>query len=212
MSDIEILYQDDHLAIVNKPPGLLVVNAPGRKGLNLVDRLRRQLGGYVEAVHRLDEDTTGAIVVARDAHGRTALERVFRTHVAERTYLALLTNAPSPPAGRIDARLAPDDGGIMRVVPRGGETAVTHYESIERRDRCTLVLCRLETGRRNQIRAHLAALGCPVAGDRKYGYRKRPGERFERVMLHSWRLAFRHPLLGQEIDVTAVPPERQLKP
>jgi 23S rRNA-/tRNA-specific pseudouridylate synthase len=82
---------------------------------------------------------------------------------------------------------------------------VTHYESIGRRGRCTLLLCRLETGRRNQIRAHLAALGCPLAGDRKYGFRARGDERFPHVMLHSWRLRFLHPVTGCELAVEAPP-------
>lgn len=211
MADIEVLHLDEFLAIVNKPAGVLVVNAPGRRGPTLVDRMRRQLGGYVEPVHRLDEDTTGAIALARSPEGRSALEGVFRRHAAERVYLALTTAAPSPPAGRIESQLKADDGGVMRVVPAGGERAVTHYETVERRGRCTLVRCELETGRRNQIRAHLAALGCPVAGDRKYGYRRRADERFGRVMLHAWRLALRHPILGNEVDVTAVAPEPDLR-
>lgn len=212
MEPILVLYADDHLVVVDKPQGVLVVTAPGRRQLTLVDLLRRQLGGMVEAVHRLDEDTTGAIALARDQAGRTGMEGVFRGHTAEREYLALVTAAPSPPAGRIEAQLREDPAGVMRVVPRGGERAITHYETIERRGRCTLLRCRLETGRRNQIRAHLAALGSPVVGDRKYGYRRRADESFPRVMLHSWRLAFRHPVTGIEVDVTAAPRESELKP
>ena len=152
------------------------------------------------------------MVLARDDAGREGLLDMFRRHVIERRYLALVMAAPSPPAGRIDARLQEDDAGVMRVVQRGGEKAVTHYEARERRGRCTLVECRLETGRRNQIRAHLAALGCAVAGDRKYGYRRRPGESFSRVMLHSWRVGFRHPVTGVDVDVTAPAPEPELRP
>jgi 23S rRNA pseudouridine1911/1915/1917 synthase len=100
----------------------------------------------------------------------------------------------------------------MRVVPRGGQHAVTTYESLARRGRFTLVRCRLETGRRNQIRAHMSAIGCPVAGDRKYGFRARAGEKFDRPLLHSWRLAFRHPLLDIEVAVEAPPPDPLLAP
>ncbi|MCA8948753.1 MAG: RluA family pseudouridine synthase [Planctomycetes bacterium] len=212
MVDVPLLYEDAHLAIVDKPANVLVVTAPGRREPTLVDLLRRQLGGVVEAVHRLDEQTTGAIVVARDAAGRAGMEALFRRHAVERDYLALVTAAPSPPAGSVESQLREDAGGVMRVVPRGGERAVTHYETLCRRDRCTLVRCRLETGRRNQIRAHFAAMGCPIAGDRKYGYRRRADEAFARVMLHSWRVAFRHPVTGQQIAVEAPPPEPELQP
>jgi len=209
---IEVLFADDHLVVVAKPGGLLVVPAPGRRQPTLVDLLRRQLGGRIDAVHRLDEETTGAIVLVRDEPTRTAMEQLFRRHDVERRYLALVAATPSPAAGTISARLSEDAEGVMRVVPRGGESAVTHYETRERRGRCALVECWLETGRRNQIRAHLAALGCPVAGDRKYGYRRRPGESFARVMLHSWRIAFRHPATGARVDVVASPAEPELQP
>lgn len=211
LPEIPVLYCDDHLVIVDKPAGLLVVHAPGRRKPTLVDRVRSQLGGRVDAVHRLDEATTGVLVMARDDAGRAGMEELFRRHAIERRYLALLAAAPAPPAGRIEARLREGDDGVMRVVTHGGETAITHYETRERRGRCTLVECRLETGRRNQIRAHLAAMGCPVVGDRKYGYRRRKGESFTRVMLHSWQLAFRHPVLGTEVTVSVPPPERDLR-
>lgn len=140
------------------------------------------------------------------------MEALLRAHAVERTYLALCSAAPSPPAGRIESQLREDEGGVMRVVTRGGERAVTHYETIERRGRCTLVRCRLETGKRNQIRAHLAALGCPIAGDRKYGYRRRDGEVFARTMLHSHRIAFAHPVTGVRVESEAVPAENDMRP
>ncbi|MCA8978241.1 MAG: RluA family pseudouridine synthase [Planctomycetes bacterium] len=205
-----MLFQDDHLVIVDKPRGVLVVSAPGRRQPTLVDILRGQVGGRIDAVHRLDEDTTGVLVLVRDDASRSGMEDLFRRHAIERRYLALITAAPTPPAGCIEARLREDEAGVMRVVARGGETAITHYESRERRGRCTLVECWLETGRRNQIRAHMAALGCPVAGDRKYGYRSRPGESFSRTMLHSWRIAFRHPVTGNDVTASCEAPEPDL--
>jgi 23S rRNA pseudouridine1911/1915/1917 synthase len=211
MADVPILHRDDRLVVVDKPAGILVVPAPGRRGETLVDRLTRQLGHRVFAVHRLDEDTTGAMVFALDDEARAALEELFRRHAVTRDYLALASAAPSPPSGRIESQLAEGDDGVVRVVTRGGQRAVTHYETIARRGRCTLVRCRLETGKRNQIRAHLAALGCPIAGDRKYGFRARADERFPRVMLHSWRLRLPHPLRDGEVVVEA-PPEALLAP
>lgn len=211
MAEIAVLYGDEHLVVIDKPAGLLTVPAPGRAPANVVDLLRKQLGRQLFAVHRLDEDTSGALMLAASEPARTALDGMFRSHTIERLYLALLTRTPSPPAGRIEARLREVDG-TMRVVQRGGEVAITHYEVLGRRGRACLVQCRLETGRRNQIRVHMAELGCPLAGDRKYGYRQRPGDEFRRVMLHSWRLAFEHPITGAHVGVEAVAPEAELRP
>lgn len=212
MSSLPVLHRDDHLVVVDKPSGMLVVPAPGRNEPTVVDVATRQFRRPVQAVHRLDEDTTGALVLAFDDATRVAMEAMFRDHVVSREYLALASSAPSPAAGRIEANLAEGADGIVRVVQRGGQRAVTHYTTLERRGRCTLLSCRLETGKRNQIRVHLAALGCPLAGDRKYGYRARTGERFPRVMLHSWRLRFVHPILGTEVAVSAAPAEVELRP
>lgn len=209
---VTILHRDDHLVVVDKPAGVLVVPAPGRKGPTVVDLVATGLGSQVHAVHRLDEETTGALVLALDQDTRAGMEGLFREHAVERVYLALLASAPSPPAGRVESRLRDGPDGIVRVVATGGERAVTHYETLDRRGRCCLVSCRLETGRRNQIRVHMAALGCPVAGDRKYGFRARPGEVFRRVMLHSWRLRFRHPVNGGTVAVVAAPAEAELQP
>jgi len=212
MPIVPILHRDEHLVVVDKPAGFLVVPAPGRGGRTVVDLISKQLGVRAQAVHRLDEETTGALVLALDAAARAGMEELFRVHAVERAYLALVAAVPSPPSGRIESRLREGTDGIVRVVPSGGERAVTHYETLDRRGRCSLVLCRLETGRRNQIRAHMAALGCPVAGDRKYGFRPRPDESFRRVMLHSWRLSFRHPLTGLAVDVETGPSEPELRP
>jgi RluA family pseudouridine synthase len=212
MAAVPILFADAHLVVVDKPPFALVVPAPGRRGPTVVDRLAEQLGQAVFAVHRLDEETTGLLVLALDAAGKAGMERLFRDHAVARDYLALASAAPSPPAGRIESQLREDAAGVVRVVPRGGERAITHYETLVRRGRCALVHCRLETGRRNQIRAHFAALDCPLAGDRKYGFRARQGEKFGRVMLHSWRLQFRHPVLGTEVRVECLPAEPDLQP
>lgn len=212
MRPVPLVHQDDRIVIVAKPPGILVVPAPGRRDAALVDVLTRQLGRRVQAVHRIDEDTTGVLAFALDDEARVAMEALFRRHAIERDYVALLCAAPSPPAGRIESNLREGADGVVRVVTRGGEIAVTHYETLGRRGRCTLVKCRLETGRRNQIRAHMAALGCPVVGDRKYGYRPRADEHFARVMLHSWRMRFVHPILGGTIDVSVLPDEAELRP
>ena len=175
MAAIPILHQDDHLLVVHKPASVLVVNAPGRRGKTVLDLLADQLGARVYAVHRLDEGTTGALVIALTEAGRDAMDPLFREHAVQREYLALVSGRPSPAAGRIESQLREQDG-MVRVVSHGGQLAITDYETLDRRGRLTLVCCRLATGRRNQIRVHMQALGCPIAGDRKYGYRARGDE------------------------------------
>ncbi len=208
---IRILHEDDHLLVVDKPAGLLVVPADQKSGPTLLDRLAAELGYPVLAVHRIDEGTTGAIVVARTDAARVAMEPLFREHLVQRSYLALVSGTPSPSAGIIKSQLD-ESGDVVHVVQRGGRTAITRYAILARRGRMSLVHCQLETGRRNQIRAHMKALGCPLAGDRKYGFRARPGESFPRPMLHSWRLQFRHPMLGTEVRVEVSPIEPALRP
>lgn len=210
--EVPVLHRDDHLLVVDKPDGVLVVPAAGRPEPCLVDLLTQQLGQRVFAVHRLDEDTTGCIAFALDEHSRGALEATFRDHAAVRDYLALTTAVPSPESGCIESQLEEGADGVVRVVRRGGKRAVTHYEALARNGRGSLVRCRLETGRRNQIRVHLAALGCPVAGDRKYGYRARAGERFGRVMLHSWSLSVPHPVTAAMVEVSCDARESELRP
>jgi 23S rRNA pseudouridine1911/1915/1917 synthase len=210
MTSVPIVHRDGHIVIVDKPVGVLVVPAPTRSSRTLLDLVAEQLDQPVHAVHRLDEDTSGAIAFALTEEARQAMELLFRAHSIGRDYVALLTSAPSPPAGKIESLLREGDDGIVRVVTSGGVRAVTHYETVARREHGTLVRCRLETGRRNQIRVHMAALGCPIIGDRKYGLRSRAGG-FRRVMLHSWRMQFRHPLLGTAVDVTVTPSEPALR-
>jgi len=209
--EVNIVWQDEHLLVVDKPAGVLVVQAPGRRAPTVVDLAGSQLGQTLFPVHRLDEDTTGALVIARTPAARAGMEALFEKHDLERSYLALVTGTPNPRAGRIESQLLERDGRV-EVVARGGQKAITDYEVLDRRGRGALVRCTLHTGRRNQIRAHLAALGCPVAGDRKYGWRARGNEHPSRVLLHSWRIAFRHPVTGADVRVEVEPPEAELRP
>jgi 23S rRNA pseudouridine1911/1915/1917 synthase len=140
------------------------------------------------------------------------LEDLFRSHRVERVYLALLSAMPNPPAGRIESAVDVGDDGIVRSVAAGhGTRAVTEYRAVARRGGCTLVECRLETGRRNQIRVHMAELGCPIAGDRKYGFRGWAGQRWRRPMLHAWRIGLLHPITGDRLELESTPEERELR-
>ena len=203
---IRILHDDDHLVAIDKPPRMLVVPAPGRSKPTVVDVVQQQLGARLYAVHRLDEDTTGVLFLARTPLARSRLEAAFRNHEIERIYLALVQRMPSPAAGRIESRLRENSVGVVESVTRGpGQRAVTHYSTLRRDGSRVLVECRPETGRRNQIRVHLAELGCPVVGDRKYG--ERSGPRNRGLMLHSWCAGLDHPVAGHRVEVCAdVPP------
>jgi len=213
MSKIEILHSDPHLLVVNKPPGMLVVAAPGRRATTLVDVLSRQLGARVYPVHRLDEGTTGVLMLARSVEAQEKLAEIFRSHRIERIYLALLTAVPTPPAGRIESYLLEDSRGVLHSVNKkqGGKRAVSEYRVLERRGRHALVECRLETGRRNQIRAHMAELGCPVVGDRKYGFRGKGVDGVSRPLLHACRLRLEHPFGGEPILVDCPAAESELR-
>ncbi|MEZ5966530.1 MAG: RNA pseudouridine synthase [Planctomycetota bacterium] len=199
------------MLVVDKPAGVLVVPAPGRRGATVVDLVSRSSGARVRAVHRLDVDTSGVLVLARTDASETWLEAVFREHRAERTYLALVGRTPSPPAGRIESRLIVGKDGIVRSVPRGGEVAITDYRVVGRRGGDVLVECKLQTGRRNQIRVHMHDLGCPLCGDRKYGWRARPGSTaFPRVMLHAERIVLPRADGRPSLDVAVDAPEAAL--
>ncbi len=209
---VTILLSDESIVVIDKVAGLLAVPAPGRSGPCAVDLVGRAVGDRVYPVHRLDEETSGALLFARNLEVKSRLEAAFKAHAVERSYLALASRVPSPVAGRIESKLQ-EQGGRMVTVQKGGVRAVTHYRTLERRGRHALVLCRLETGRRNQIRAHLAELGCVLVGDRKYGYRRGgAADRWTRTMLHAWRLEFDHPVTGVRLQVEAPGDEPLLRP
>jgi len=201
-----IAWSDEHLAIVDKPAGLLVHPAPGNPGPSLVEVLGDLLGGGPDPerpgiVHRLDRDTSGLLVVARDGEAHAALGRLIAEREVSREYIALVEGLPPSRTGTIDAALGRDHRAPERVVVGGRRprSAVTHFEVREALPRDSVLDLRLETGRTHQIRAHLLAIGHPVAGDPQYGGAGRYG--LDRQFLHSRRLAFEHPLTGEALEM-----------
>jgi 23S rRNA pseudouridine1911/1915/1917 synthase len=201
-----IAWSDEHLAVVDKPAGLLSHPAPGNSGPSLVDALGDLLGGGDDPgrpgiVHRLDRDTSGLMVVARTPEAHTALSALIAAREVSRRYVALVEGCPPSRTGRIDAPLGRDHRSPERVVVGGRRPrpAVTHFEVHERLARDALLDVRLETGRTHQIRVHLLAIGHPVAGDPQYGSAGRYG--LERQFLHSGRIAFEHPITGEPLDL-----------
>ena len=205
---LSIVYEDDALLVVDKPAGVVVHPARGHHSGTLVQALAGRAAGGQDPwrpgiVHRLDRDTSGLLVVAKSEEAHRRLRALLSDRRIEREYLALVEGRPPARTGTIDAPLGRDRRARTRMsvdtdVPRA---AVTHF-SVERAlPGATLLRVRLETGRTHQIRAHLQAIGHPVAGDPEYG---RPGLfGLERQFLHSTRLAFDHPLTGERIEVSS---------
>ena len=201
-----IVHRDERLAVIEKPPGLVVHSAPGHEGSTLVDLLGDLLGGGEAErpgiVHRLDRDTSGLMLVARDPEAHRRLSAAIRRRDVGREYLALIEGRPRSRSGTIDAPLGRDHRRPERRAPRPR----THFTVREALPTDTLVEARLETGRTHQIRAHFAAIGHPVCGDPRYGQRGRHG--LERQFLHSARLRFAHPFSGEELGFeSALPPD-----
>ena len=192
-----IVHLDDDLAVIEKPAGLVVHSAPSHRGETLVDLLEGIAAGGEGArpgiVHRLDKDTSGLMLVARNEESHRALSRMVKAREVEREYTALVEGQLGSRTGTIDAPLGRHRRQRTKraVKGAGSREARTHFEVIETLPGDTLAHARLETGRTHQIRVHFAAIGHPVAGDPEYGTRGRHG--LERQFLHASRLAFTHP-------------------
>ena len=204
---VAVLYEDEHIVVVDKPAGLPVHPGAGEQRATLASQLLTlgATGGHDPErpgiVHRLDRDTSGALVVARSAEAHAALQRAIRGREVERRYLALVRGHPRSRAGRIAAPIGRDRRDPTRRSLDTDEPrdAVTHFRISETLAEHTLLDVSLETGRTHQIRVHLAAIELPVSGDPLYGVKADLG--LERQFLHAYRLRFRHPLIGDEIDV-----------
>ena len=200
---LDVIYEDDDLLVVNKAAGMVVHPSPGHESGTLVHAVLGHapdlagVGGEIRPgiVHRLDRDTSGLIVVAKDERSLRALQDQFRLKSVEKVYQALVDGRPPTREGRVEAPIGRDSRHRQRmtVVPEGkGREAVTEYRVRESLPAHALLEARPRTGRTHQLRVHLAFLGCPVAGDRVYGLRK-PTLDLQRQMLHAWKLRFRLP-------------------
>ena len=210
---VEVVWADEHLAVVDKPAGLVTHVAPGHRGPTLVDALADLLAGGEDEqrpgiVHRLDKDTSGLMLVARSELAHSALSTAIAERRVEREYLALVEGRPRSRSGTIDAPLGRDFRSPERraVGGRGARAARTHFEVVEAMDAVTLVRVELDTGRTHQIRAHFSAIGHPLVGDDRYG--STGGMGLRRQFLHSARLALRHPISGVRLEhASALPPD-----
>jgi 23S rRNA pseudouridine1911/1915/1917 synthase len=206
-----IVHMDEDVAVIEKPVGLVVHPAPSHSGETLVDLLAGIAGGGEGArpgiVHRLDKDTSGLMLVARNDAAHRALSAAVKRRDLLREYTALVEGHLESRTGTIDAPLGRDRRRRTKraVKGTGSREARTHFEVIEQLARDTLLHARLETGRTHQIRVHFGAIGHPVAGDPEYGARGRYG--LERQFLHASRLEFTHPRTQNRLEFTSELPE-----
>jgi len=208
---VPVVYEDEFLLVVDKPAGLVVHPARGHPTGTLVNALmQRGLGGGEEGrpgiVHRLDKDTSGLMVVVRDAATHRHFVEMIQQRVVKRCYLALVHGRPAR-SGTIEAPIGRHrrDRKTMTVGGAAAREAVTHFTVVEELGEYTLVEARLETGRTHQIRVHFQAIGHPVCGDPVYGRRDPLG--IGRQFLHSYRLAFCHPMSGEELAFSSPVPD-----
>lgn len=216
---LKIVFEDEHMLVIDKPAGLVVHPAPGSPDGTLVNALLAHcsetlsgIGGVARPgiVHRLDKDTSGLMVVAKHDRAHQGLSAQLVDHSLGRTYLAFVWGTPAPRAGKIDAPIGrhPTARQKMAVV-KSGRAAVTHYEVVELLGNDSLVRCRLETGRTHQIRVHLSHIGHPLVGDPVYGKGRRPPPiPLARQALHATEIRFRHPVTGKEMTFHSdLPPD-----
>jgi 23S rRNA pseudouridine1911/1915/1917 synthase len=206
---LDVLYEDADLLAVNKPAGMTVHPSPGHASSTLVNAILAHcddlsgIGGVMRPgiVHRLDRDTSGVILVAKNDAAHNALARQLKERRVGKVYLALVEGTPKPPRGVIDAPIARDPRNRQRMaIVEGGRESVTAYEVVERFAHVSLVEARPKTGRTHQIRVHLAAIGHPIIGDRLYG---RASPLVARHFLHAARITFDHPRTNEQMTIEA---------
>ena len=226
---LDVVYEDADMLVVNKAPGMVVHPAPGHFTGTLVNALLHHcpdlsgIGGVARPgiVHRLDQDTSGLIVVAKSQRAMDSLVKAFASHTAiEKTYLAVCHGRPRLESGRIENLIGrhPVDRKRMAIVQRNGKNAITNWRVLTTpqdtaHSGVSCLECRIETGRTHQIRVHTASLGCPVIGDKQYGKSaldKRLNPIPLRQMLHAWRLTLWHPVESRKMTFTAPLPEDML--
>lgn len=214
---LDVVFEDEHLIVINKPAGMVVHPAAGNYDGTLVNALLFHCQGQLSGiggvarpgiVHRIDKDTSGLLVAAKTTAAHEGLAKQFADHSIARQYQAICGGHPAPPAGTIDKRIGRSDHNRKKMTvledhSSRGKHAVTHYTTLQRLDFCSLIECRLETGRTHQVRVHLASIGHALLGDPAYGTtpsKLRPILRelgFTRQALHAASLGFAHPQTGK---------------
>jgi 23S rRNA pseudouridine1911/1915/1917 synthase len=225
---LPIVYEDEHLLVVDKPAGLVVHPAAGNRDGTLVNALLHHCGDSLSGiggvarpgiVHRIDKDTSGLLVIAKHDKAHEGLAKQFANHSIDRRYLAIVSGVPRVSEGTVDAPLArsPQNRKKIAIVAAGkGKRAVTHWKRLELLNDAALVECRLETGRTHQVRVHMASIGHPLVGDPVYGRGKSAHRKllnqldFQRQALHAAHLGFIHPVTKGRLSFdSALPSDMQ---
>ena len=214
---IDVLYQDEDLAVVYKPSGMVVHPAAGNPDGTLVNALLAKLdslsgiGGEIRPgiVHRIDKDTSGLLLVAKNDFSHASLSEQIKEHSVQRAYMAIVQGGFRQDSGSVEVPIGrhPVDRKKMAIV-EGGRDACTHWEVKEHLKGATLLECRLTTGRTHQIRVHMASIGHPLLGDPLYGPKKMPYNISGGQLLHAFRIGFVHPRTGEEMLFEAAPEKR----
>jgi len=218
---LEVVFEDEHMIVLNKPAGVVVHPAAGHASGTLVNALLHHSRGSLSGiggverpgiVHRLDKDTSGLMVVAKNDAAHQALSAQFADRSLSRTYLAVVWGMPIPPTGRIEAPIGRDPKNRQRMaVNERGKAAATRYEVLTALKGAVLVRCNLETGRTHQVRVHMAHLGHPLVGDPVYGGRRKAPFGFARQALHAAGLKLIHPESGEKMEFSAALPSDMLE-
>ena len=214
---LDIVYEDEDLLVINKPKGLVVHPAAGHQDDTLVNGLLYALGDDLSGingelrpgiVHRIDKDTSGLLAVAKNDLAHAMLASQLKDHSMARTYEAIVVGSFREDSGTVDAPIGrhPSDRKKMCVIERNSKPAVTHWEVVKRYRGYTHIRCKLETGRTHQIRVHMAHIGHPILGDMVYG-RKKPELGQDSQCLHAGALCFQHPRDGRPVLVFAELPQ-----
>jgi 23S rRNA pseudouridine1911/1915/1917 synthase len=222
---LNIVFEDEHLIVVDKPAGLVVHPAAGHADGTLVNALLHHCRGKLSGiggvqrpgiVHRIDRDTSGLLVVAKSDQAHEGLAKLFAKHDIERRYLAVAVGHPSLAAGTVATQIgrSTTNRKKMAVLPEGkGKHAVTHYRTLKQYKEASLIECRLETGRTHQVRVHMAHIGHPLIGDSVYNNRRKafkfgPNQSYlERQALHAVSLGFIHPITGEKLGFESSMPD-----
>lgn len=214
---LSVLYEDDHVIVVNKPKGMVVHPAAGHASGTLVNALLYHCAGNLSGingvlrpgiVHRIDKDTTGSIIACKNDFAHASIATQLKEHTIVRKYHAIVTGILKEDTGEIKTNIGrhPADRLKMAVTAQGGKNAVTHYRVLKRFQKYTYVECMLETGRTHQIRVHMAHMGHPLLGDEVYGSSKSPFH-LQGQTLHAKILGFHHPMTREYIETDAPLPE-----
>jgi 23S rRNA pseudouridine1911/1915/1917 synthase len=225
---LEIVFEDEHLLVVDKPAGLVVHPAAGNLDGTLVNALLHHCGGSLSGiggvarpgiVHRIDKDTSGLLVVAKTDVAHEGLAKQFAAHSIDRRYLAIVSGVPRSSEGKVDAPLARSGANRKKIaIVEGsrGKRAVTHWKRLKVLKDAALVECRLETGRTHQVRVHMASIGHPLVGDPIYGRSGKTHGKllkelgFHRQALHAAELGFSHPVTKRRLSFSSrMPPDMQ---